>query len=377
MRSHIRLGRIFGIEIGLHYSWLIIAALIAFSLTGHFRAVDPAWSPGLTWTVAIITAILFFACLIAHELAHSLVARAHNIPVKRITLFALGGMSQIEKEATDAKTEFWIAIVGPITSVVLGILLLALARVTGWTPPSEAATPVGAVLVWLAYINIGLGVFNMVPGFPLDGGRVLRAVVWWATRSAEKAMRVAVTSGRVIGTLMILYGVLRAFTGGGFGALWLAFIGWFLYEAAGATYLQFEMSSLLPDLRARDLMSRDCTEIDGDASVQSFVEEQLLRSPQRCFVVTEGGHMAGIVTPQEVKGTERSRWPGTRVHEIMRPIEKVRAVNPDTPVTKAMELMASEDLNQIPVVSGEHFEGMISRGNILRVLQSRAELKAS
>lgn len=377
MRSHIRLGRIFGIEIGLHYSWLIIAALIAFSLAAHFRSVNSAWSPALVWSVSIVTAVLFFAGLITHELAHSLVARAHSIPVKRITLFALGGMAQIEKEATDAKTEFWIAIVGPITSMVLGFILLLLARSAGWTPRGEPATAVTAVLVWLGYINISLGVFNLVPGFPLDGGRVLRAIVWWSTGSAEKAMRVAVTSGRVIGVLLILYGLLRFFGGAGFGGLWLAFIGWFLYEAAGATYLQFEMTSLLPDLRARDLMSRDCPEIDANASVRDFVEEQLLRSPQRCFVVTEGERMTGLVTDQEVKTAERSRWPVTRVREIMRPFDKVHAVGPDTPVAKAMEVMAREDLNQIPVVSDHHFEGMISRGNILRVLQSRAELKAS
>ncbi len=377
MRSHIRLGKVFGIEIGLHYSWLIIAALIAYSLAAHFRAVNSAWSPGLVWTVAIITAVLFFAGLITHELAHSLVARARNIPVKRITLFALGGMAQIEKEATDARTEFWIAIVGPITSVVLGFMLLALALAAGWTPRSEPVTAVTAVLVWLGYINITLGVFNMVPGFPLDGGRVLRAIVWWISGSAEKAMRVAVTSGRVIGVAMIFYGLFRGFTGGGFGGLWLAFIGWFLYEAAGATYLQFEMSSLLTDLRARDLMSRDCAEIDGGISVQSFVEDLLLRTPQRCFVVNDGGRMAGIVTFQEAKSTDRSLWPQTPVRAIMRPIDKVRAVAPDTPVSKAMELMAREDLNQVPVISGQHFEGMISRANILRVLQSREELKAS
>jgi Zn-dependent protease/predicted transcriptional regulator len=320
--------------------------------------------------------VLFFACLFAHELSHAMVARSRNIPVRRITLFALGGVAQIEKEASDAKTEFWIGIAGPITSGILGLALLWIARAIGWGSHTTPATPVLAVLVWLGYINIVLGIFNMIPGFPLDGGRVLRAAIWWTTGNAERATRTAVRIGQFVGIAMMLFGIFRFFTGAGFGGLWLSFIGWFLLEAAGVSYLQFEATTLLEDLRAKDLMTHDCTSLDAEMSIQQFVDEHLLRTAQRCFVVVEGGRMAGLVTPQEVRTLERARWPGTHVREVMRPIEKVRSVTPETPVLKAMELMAREDLNQVPVVANQHVKGMISRASILQVLQSRAELKA-
>jgi Zn-dependent protease/predicted transcriptional regulator len=377
MRAQIKLGRVFGIELGLHYSWLIIATLITFSLAGHFRAVNPNWSTAITWASAVTTSVLFFACLFAHEFSHAVIAKSRKIPVRRITLFALGGVAQIEKEASDAKTEFWIAIVGPITSGILGLLLLWIARAIGWNPSTNPFTPVLAVLVWLGYINIALGMFNMIPGFPLDGGRVLHAAVWWTTGNAERATRTAVRIGQLVGIAMILYGIFRFFTGAGFGGLWLSFIGWFLLEAAGVSYLQFQATTLLEDLRAKDLMSHDCESLDPEMPVQQFVDEHLLRTAQRCFVVVEGGRMVGLVTPHEVRAVERSSWPGTHIRDVMRPLEKVRSVEPGTPVLKAMELMAREDLNQVPVVSNHHVEGMISRASILQVLQSRAELKAS
>jgi Zn-dependent protease len=377
VQAQIKLGRVFGIELGLHYSWLIIALLIATSLAAHFHSVNPTWSPAVIWGSAIITSILFFAGLLAHELSHALVGRSRRIPVKRITLFALGGVAQIEKEASDAKTEFWMGIAGPITSWVLGILLLVMARASGWIPQTNPPTPALAILTWLGYINIALGVFNMIPGFPLDGGRVLRAIVWWFTGNADRATRIAARVGQLVALGFIVYGIVRFFSGAGFGGLWLTFIGWFLLEAASASYLQLAASTLLQDLRTRDLMSRDCVSLDGETTLQKFVDDQLLRTAQRCFVVTEQGRVTGIITPHAVHKMERSRWPATHLREVMLPLQEVRAVTPETPVIKAMELMATEDINQLPVVSNQHLEGMISRGSILQVLQSRAELKAA
>src|SRR5215510_13323312 len=183
MKAQIKLGRIFGVEIGLHYSWFIIALLITFSLADQFQLNNPRWTSTLRWGLAVVTAVLFFVSIVAHELSHALVAKARNLPVKSITLFALGGVAQIEKEATDAKTEFWMGIVGPITSAIIGFLLLGIALALGWTPMSGTPmstpdTPLLAMLVWLGYINITLAIFNMIPGFPLDGGRVLRAIAW-------------------------------------------------------------------------------------------------------------------------------------------------------------------------------------------------------
>ncbi|HSM76597.1 MAG TPA: site-2 protease family protein, partial [Bryobacteraceae bacterium] len=255
MKSNIVLGRIFGIEIGIHYSWFIIALLIVFSLAEHFRMVNKNWGDPVVWGAAGITALLFFAGLLAHELSHSLTARAFKLPVRRITLFALGGVSVIEKESPSAKAEFLIAIVGPVTSVVIGGVLWGAFQAVGGNPD---ATPGAAILYWLALINVSLGVFNMLPGFPLDGGRVLRSVIWGITRSMERATRLAARVGQGIALVFIVAGIYQFFRSKDLGALWISFIGWFLLQAAGANYLEVEMKHALEGLRAGDLMSRDC-----------------------------------------------------------------------------------------------------------------------
>jgi Zn-dependent protease len=372
MKSNIRLGKIFGIEIGIHYSWFIIALLITFSLAAHFRDVNRDWSPNVVWGAALSTAVLFFAGLLAHELSHSLVARARHLPVSRITLFALGGVSVIEKESPDAKTEFLVAIVGPISSVVIGVVMLAIVRLIGGNPD---ATPGSAILYYLGWINISLGVFNMLPGYPLDGGRVLRSIIWGVTHSMERATRAASRVGQGVAVLFILVGIYQFFAGRNYGGLWIAFIGWFLLQAAGANYLELEMRTVLAGLRATDLMSRDCPTVEGAMSVQEFVDHFLLRTGRRFFMVKVMDRLAGLITPHEVRTLDRELWPMTPVQQIMKPLSKVHSVRPDTAVTDILEMMAKEDLNQVPVVSDRGIEGMLSRGDILQALRSRVELR--
>ncbi|MGB9360918.1 MAG: site-2 protease family protein, partial [Candidatus Sulfotelmatobacter sp.] len=316
MKSQIKLGTVFGVELGLHYSWLVIALLITFSLVAQFHAVNHDWSDALVWSTAIITGVLFFACLFAHELSHAVVAKARGIPVHKITLFLLGGVAQMEKEASDPKTEFWMAIVGPITSGVLGLVMFGLARLSGWTLWTPPTTPGVALLVWLGYINLALGAFNMIPGFPLDGGRVLRAVLWSAMGDAERATRAAAFAGQVIAVLFIGFGILRFFQGAGLGGLWIAFIGWFLLQAAGATLMQVQTGTLLRGLRVKDVMSTDSYTVDPELSVQEFVEEQLLRTGRRCFLVVQDGRLLGLITPNEVRAVEPQAWPHTAVRNV-------------------------------------------------------------
>src|SRR5687767_6878451 len=214
MEAQIKLGRIFGVQLGLHYSWLIIALLVTLSLVGQFFAINPSWGSGVIWTTAIITSLLFFTSLIIHELSHAAVARSRGLPVRSITLFALGGVAQIEKDAADAKTEFWMGIVGPITSMVIGGVCLTLAWSFGWSPVREPRTPPMAVLQWLGYINIALALFNMIPGFPLDGGRILRAIVWWVTGDSARSTRIAARVGQAVAFAFIIWGIFRFFGGG-------------------------------------------------------------------------------------------------------------------------------------------------------------------
>jgi Zn-dependent protease/CBS domain-containing protein len=374
VKSQIKLGTIFGVELGLHYSWLVIALLITFSLVAQFHAVNRNWSEALVWTTAIITGVLFFACLFAHELSHALVAKARGLPIHKITLFLLGGVAQIEKEASDPKTEFWMAIVGPFTSGILGLMLLALARVAGWDPRTEPATPGAALLVWLGYINLALGAFNMIPGFPLDGGRVLHAILWWAMDDAERSTRAAAFVGQVIAVLFIGFGILRFFQGDGLGGLWIAFIGWFLLQAAGASYLQVKAGRLLRGLRVADVMSTDCATIDRSTSVQDFVHQQLLRTGRRCFFVLENDRLVGLITPHEVRAVPPERWDFTTVREAMRPIGVIHSVSRDMPAMEALEIMGREDVNQLPVMSDGQVQGIVTRAHLLQVLRSRAEL---
>ena len=374
MRAQIKLGRIFGVEIGLHYSWFIIALLITFSLAGHFQENNPGWSDGLRWGVAIVTAVLFFAAIVLHELSHAIVAKMRGLPVRSITLFALGGVAQIEKEAADAKTEFWMGIIGPITSFVIGMLCLAITVALGWKPPEFPQRPLPAMLMWLGYINIGLAIFNMIPGFPLDGGRVLRGAIWWITGNVKRATTIAARVGQFIAFAMIIYGVMQFFRGTGINGLWITFIGWFLLSASRESYAQMVISEGLRGLRVADVMSRDFPIVDANSNLQTFAEENLTRTGRRFWVVTLNGQPEGIITPSEISSVSRNRWPYTTVADVMRPLDATRTVNPNTPLTEALEVMARQDLNQLPVVSEKGLTGLISRAHILQLIQTRAEL---
>lgn len=375
MKSQVKLGTVFGVELGLHYSWLVIALLITFSLGSEFHATNPQWGETTIWTTAVGTGLLFFACLFAHELSHALMAKARGLPIHSITLFLLGGVAQIEREPADPKTEFWMAIVGPITSAVLGFLLLSFAYVSGWVPESSPSAPGIALLVWLGYINLSLAVFNMIPGFPLDGGRVLRAILWWAMGDVERSTRAAARVGQAVAVLFIAFGIARFFFGAGLSGLWLAFIGWFLLQAASASYLQVRADTLLRGVLVRDLMSASFETVSPDSSLQQFVHEKLMHTGRRCFLVAERGQLLGLITANEIRGIESGNWPWKRVADVMLPANKVHSISPDLPALDALELMVRENVHQLPVMSGGQIQGLISRAHILQVLQSRSELE--
>jgi predicted transcriptional regulator len=267
-----------------------------------------------------------------------------------------------------------MGIIGPITSLLIGIVCLALSFLSGWNLSEEPNAPVAAMFMWLGVINISLAIFNMIPGFPLDGGRVLRAVVWWITGDANRATRIASVVGQFVAFGFILIGVWRFFSGAGFGGLWLAFIGWFLLEAARVSGAQVEISERLNGVRVNDVMAREFPVIDGNSNLQTFVEDHLLTTGHRCFVVLEQGRPAGIITPHEIKSIDRPRWPYTTVGDVMRSFASLRTLGPERPVAEALEVMGRDDVNQIPVMQHGILAGIISRGHIMRVLQTRAEL---
>ena len=367
----------FGVSrLGLHFSWFLIALLITVSLGQQFGTTNPDWGATVAWATAVITGLLFFAALFAHELSHALVARMRGLPIHKITLFLLGGIAQIEKEADDPGTEFWVAIAGPIMSTMVGLVCLGGALAIGWVPQAPPARPVTAVLVWLGYINLMLAAFNMIPGFPLDGGRVLRAILWSINHDERRATRIASRVGQLIAMLFIVWGIYRFFLGAGLGGLWLAFIGWFLMQAASASYAQVQASTALRGVLAGEVMSRDCEAVNADTTLADFVHGKLLATGRRCFLVTRGHEMIGMITPHQVREIPKERWDELRVADVMLPMDRIHAVTPETPVLEALELMGREDINQVPVVANGHIEGVLSRADLLQVLQSRQELAA-
>jgi CBS domain-containing protein len=298
------------------------------------------------------------------------------MPVRGITLFALGGIASIEKDAATPAKEFWMAIAGPMASLAIGFSCRAIASAAGWTGRTTTPSAFAATLGWLAYINVALALFNLIPGFPLDGGRVLRSVVWAITHSADRATRIAARVGQVVAFVFIGTGLFSLLTRNDFGGLWIAFIGWFLLEGAQAYYLQAQLSTTLQGLHVADVMARECTTVDANTSLQRFVNDQLLRVVARCFAVSRDDHVVGLITPDDVKHIERERWDRTTVSEAMRPIESLHPVTPDVSAADALALMGRENINQLPVVSKGHLEGVVTRSYLVQLLQVRRELQA-
>ncbi len=359
-----RLGQVLGIPIYLHPSWFIIFFLITFTLNTQFTADHPGWSSSQHLALGIITSILFFASVVFHELSHSVVARHYQIKVESITLFVFGGLARIQREATTARQEFTIAIAGPLSSLFLGGCFFLTFRYWHGNEMAHAATS------WLWEINVLLAVFNLVPGFPLDGGRILRGIAWGITGNFTRATKIASTAGKIFAYLMIFAGIAQAMTGNWVGGLWTAFIGWFLLSAAQESIAQVAIRNTLTGVRAADIMTHDIPMVMRDISLEEYVHE-VLRTGVRCHIVTGAGNPVGMVSLSSVRTTPRDEWANTSIQAVMLPIDKMHSALPDEPALGILERMQTEDINQMPVVSEGHIIGMIARDNILRVLQTR------
>jgi len=377
MRSNIKLGKISGIEIGLHYSWFIIAALMVFSLVDRFREAHASWTKGEIWGVALVTAALFFISLLLHELAHSWVAQKRGLRVKAITLFALGGVSQIQDDSTDAKTEFWVAIAGPIASLMIGLVCLNIVLGLGWHRSAEPQSALTGILVWLGYINISLAAFNMIPAFPLDGGRVLRSIIWAVTKDAGRATGIAARVGQIVAFLFILDGIWRYFSGSGFGGLWIAFIGWFLMDAARTSSTRSDARPATDrGARVSDVMSPGFLGVRRAMNLHEFVDIYLLKTAQRCFVVRDNGRLAGLISRRDVSLIPRERWDTTTVGDAMRPLPELQIVAPETRVLDALKLTANNSLDPMPVVENGRLVGIVFRSQLVHALQGQSEVKS-
>lgn len=373
MRSQIKLGEIFSIRVGLHYSWLLIALLITVSLIGSFHAQYPQWNPVLLSAIAIVTALLFFLSLLLHELAHSVTAKSRGIPVSGITLFALGGVSQLGKDASSAWDEFVIAIVGPLTSAAIGLLCFGARLLV----PAGAGVlePVRLMLFWLGYINLALCLFNLIPGYPMDGGRVLRALLWWRTGNMDRATRNAARVGQLMGMFFIVFGILTYFHAGGFGSLWIAFIGWFILQAARESALESVLRASLLEHPVGEFMLQSYPQVDRGETIGHFVEHTLLHEGAHAAIVTDDTRPVGVVNLKAIKKVDRERWPQVTLDQVMLPISAESAVGPRASILSAIQAMEEKSLDLLPVVENGRMEGVISRESLLRRAHALIELE--
>lgn len=379
------IGSIFGIKIAVDFSWLFIFLLVTWNLVlGVFPRLHPEWGTLLTWTVGITASLLFFASVLAHELAHSLVARARGLKVSRITLFLFGGVSNLEKEPPSAKTEFLMAVVGPLTSIGLGMLFLVLGNIFSGQITDIAADPatflsrlgpVATLLLWLGPVNILVGLFNLLPGFPLDGGRILRSAIWTITGSFTRATQIASFMGQLTGWFFIGTGILMIFGitvpifGSGLGGLWLVFIGWFLNSLAGQSFQKTVMEDKLKNVEVSTLMRSGFKTIYEDIPVEDLIYKHFLKSNDRVYFVMKEGRLTGLVSLDDIRDLEQGNLHEKSVKDIMTPVGELEIVHPGESLAKAIEKISVKDVAQLPVMKDKKLVGMLDRRDIVLWLQ--------
>ncbi len=386
-----RIGKIFGINIHVDWSWLLIFALVSWSLSATFGQIHSGWSLEMRWGMAMLAAILFFASVLAHELAHSLAALARGVPVNSITLFLFGGVSNIQKEPASPAEELVITIVGPLTSLFIGAVFLVIGA-GGYSLNETMLTassllsrlqPLNTILAWLGSVNIVVGFFNLIPAFPLDGGRIVRSLFWAVSGDVRGSTRWASLLGQGIGWAMIFggmamfFGISIPFFGSGvFNGVWLMFIGWFLNNAASAGYKHVVMQDMLVDVPVRNVMQTQIPVISSDLLLNDLMNRQLTQPEEQTMLVAEGQDVVGMVAMNDVQKSSKEIGKPVSVSDIMTPVSDLEYVTPDQDVAEAYDHLQMLDLRQIPVVLNNRIVGLLRRKDILRWLQFHSELKS-
>ncbi|MGD0765741.1 MAG: site-2 protease family protein [Dehalococcoidia bacterium] len=370
MPSSFKIGKIGGIEVGIHWSWIFIFLLLTWSFaTGTLDHFFPNWSPAAKWIAGAATSLVFFGSLLLHELAHSFVAKSKGIDVRGITLFVLGGVSNLSGEPRSAKEEFEISVVGPLTSLILGgVFGLGWVVIHYWSPG------IAGVSAQLAVINALIAAFNMLPGFPLDGGRVFRSIVWSRNRNMLNATRTASTVGEGVAYLLMGIGVIAFFFGLLIDGVWFFIIGLFLRGVSASSYQQMLAEVTLEGVTAGEAASQGCQPVAPDASVEEIVDSYVLTHNVRCFPVQSGDDLLGLSTLEDIRHIPRDQWPLTPISSTMTAFDRLHAVAPTEDLRHVLQLMGKADINQVPVVDGHRLIGLISRSDIIRLMQTRREM---
>jgi len=378
--SGLRIAKLLGIDVYVDWSWTFIAALMTLNVTTAFMRWHPTWGAAASFVLGAFAMLAFFASLLAHELAHAVVAKSQGMVVRNIRLFLFGGVSNIEDEPPSAWGEIGMAIVGPALSIGLGFLLLAASRVTNAASIDEAyfarLGPLESLVLWLGAVNVGVGAFNLLPAFPLDGGRVLRGVVWLVTRDMERATRAATRVSQAIGGTFVIVGALSFFgihlvplVQGSLDGLWLVLIGWFIASSAKASYGAMRVHGALQGLTVGRVMRSARTTVPVASTVQAFVDDALLRTGDHAFaVVDDRGALVGIVTATDVAKIERAAWATTSVRAIMTPMEALVVASPSDPIETAMRKLSEHGVEQLPVLAHGDLVGMLDRRQLAQWL---------
>ena len=373
MRSEgIQIGKIYGIPILLHPSWFFIFGLIALSFVSKFEALNVSIPATRLWGLGIATSVLFFGSLVFHEMAHSVIAKHYKIPVISITLFIFGGVARIGRDPSRAIEEFNIAVAGPISSLLLagGFGIVALAGRTNLILQALAGS--------LASINLALALFNLLPGFPLDGGRIFRAIVWGATKDYSRSTRIAARSGQVVAYGLIAVGAISAFygyksNGDMINGMWLAFIGWFLLTTARQSRAQADARGALEGLRVSDIMTAELPTVGREISLEDYARE-ILRTGRRAHLVVAHDQLVGLMTAEAMHSVPQQEWDVTSVQAVMLPKDKLLWAAPEESALSLLDRMRNVGMQQMPVIAGGSVVGIVTRDSILQVLQARGEI---
>jgi Zn-dependent protease/CBS domain-containing protein len=366
----IKIGRLFGFEINIHWSWFFVFFLVTATFAlGVLEEFFPDWTSTRRWIVGLFVAIIFFLSILLHEMSHSLLARRYGIPVSSITLFVFGGVSNLAKEPETARQEFWIAIVGPLTSFTIALLFGA-----GYLLLPTLDEGIAEVSGHLALINAVIGAFNLIPGFPLDGGRVLRSLFWARQRSLLDATRLASRMGQAVAYVIMAAGVAIFLFGNLVTGVWFFLIGNFLRSASVASYEQLFMDTVLRGIPVSTVSSRDFVPVPPELTLSDLVEDHVLAGHGRAFPVMAGEELLGLVTLTDLRSVPRDEWQSTSVFKAMTPFSKLKTVSPRDDLPKVLAQMATEDVNQVPVVNGNRLQGLIHRSDLIKYIQVRQEI---
>lgn len=367
----VTIARLGGISIKVHPSWLLILALVSWTLADNvFPDTYAGWSTGAYWAIGVASALLLFVTVLLHELAHAVVAIRRGLPVPTITLFLFGGVSHLSRQPKTAREEFAIAIAGPLTSIAIALI----AGVASLVAPNDK---VEAILTYLATVNAILAIFNLLPGFPLDGGRVFRSIAWGKTKSFTRATMLAGRVGETCAYIMMAGGLILFVFGFAINGLWFLLIGWFLLSAARAEAGGVKLESALSKLRARDLMDVYVLSLPPETPLQVVVDEHVLGRGDRAVIIADKGSVRGILTLSDLLRVPKEQWPERTAGEFMTPSEQLSTVGPDTPAIEVLALIGQKSLNQVPVISDGHLLGVISRKDLMDRVQHTETIRGA